>query len=943
MISHVNGGAASGRSSHYISHGLLRGLSGLLLGLWIATAPAMAQTPPPGEEPRYTMALRNVSLDDALQQFIQQTGTDIAYSNELVEGRRVYCRKRGALVDQLLRCILADTGVDYLRTSGGTYLLVDAFRRPDAVGRIAGTVVDAATGEPLPQANVLLADASAGTATNQAGQFSFASVLAGAHHLMVTYVGYATYADSVWVPPDGRQTVRVALTPHPLMAEPLIVDGLQQRLPSAGLGRNRLDPGRLTHVSGIGTPDVMRSASRQVGVSLNRPRADLHVQGGDAGEHVTLLDGVPVREPVSLGGLLSAFSPKALSRITVHKAGFPARHGSYTAGIITAEHDLARSSARRAAVSADPVSVNGRAAVEWNRGASGTGRAMGAVRTSVWDAYPSPALHHMLSSWVHPDPTLTAWWLNPSATPSRLLTQHPSSHVRFMDVHGALQQDLSPFHRLHASAYHGTNRMGTDVSSVLTGGNATRLLDTQGRTGWDNTMLQARHEWLASARVTGLVQVHGSWHDSHTTFALRDSLLQTVQPAQRLDLAPLTGPDAADHTAEGNTLAEWGGRAEVDVSLSPRYRMSASVEPQHLQGRVHVRNRFLGALNHGVGTWQIGSHVQGEASWGVGTTVTAGTRLTYLPARQTVYAEPRLALRYDRSMSPVGDVAVRLAGGLYRQYVMQSEISNDGPMAVVPSMQFWLPIDGSLSPPRAYHAAADVLVMPSAAWIVRLETFYKWQPRTLQIDYAGLVHDEPLHDARSAPAVAFGRQADFMAAGEGKAYGAALRVQRDGARLSGDITAEVEHAQRRYAGRFNGRFVSAPWEQPVRVVTNLDVKLADGLHALGSWQGTWGRSWALRRAYYDYAALTADGAALDGFDLDRPGAHVLAPFSRFDMGLKAERRLRGLTIEAQLNVANVFDRANPFDWSLDTSGTQTARIARTLPGRRLFVLLGLRY
>jgi len=39
----------------------------------------------------------------------------------------------------------------------------------------------------------------------------------------------------------------------------------------------------------------------------------------------------------------------------------------------------------------------------------------------------------------------------------------------------------------------------------------------------------------------------------------------------------------------------------------------------------------------------------------------------------------------------------------------------------------------------------------------------------------------------------------------------------------------------------------------------------------------------------------------------------------------------------------VLDRANPFDWSLDATGAELTRVARTLPGRHLFVLLGLRY
>ena len=932
----------------YLAQVLRYGSLLLIVSLCSAEMPAIAQRFESASPGRYTVALRDVPLDAALQRFIQRTSTDIAYSNDLVAGRSVYCRTRNATTDELLACLLAGTGIDYVQTSTGTYLLVDAFRAPDARGQITGTVVDAATGEPLPRANILLADAGTGAATSSSGRFSIADVIAGAHQLVVTHVGYAAHTDSVWIPAAGRHAVRVALDPQPLIAEPLIVDGLQQRLPSAELGRAAVDLARRKTMLDVGTPDFLRSIGGQVGVTQNRPRAALHVQGGGAGEHMTLLDGVPIRQPVSVGGLLSAFSPKALGRITVHKAGFEAERGSYTSGVIAAEHDLARSGARYAAVSADPVSVDGRAEMAWARGEARTGRAMLAARQSVWDAYQSPALYHMLSTWAHPDPTLAKGWLANADTPGTLRSQHPASHVRFTDVHAALDYELSPFHRLHASAYHGTSALGTDAATVLTGADASRadasrLLATTGRTGWDNTMMQARYDGLLSARATGRLQVYRSRHDSHSFFGLRDSLLSAARPAEASDLPEPSDLGRMDHTDEGNALGEWGARAAVDLSLSSPIRLRAAVEPAWMWGRIHMQNRFLGRLRHDVRTWQVGSSLQGEASLGPATTITAGTRLTYRAARQTVYAEPRLSLRHDRTVGTLGDVALRLAGGVYRQYVLQSEISNDGPLAVVPSMQFWLPLDASLSPPRAYHAAVDLLVRPTDAWQVRLETFYKHQPRTLQIDYAGLVRSEPLLDARTAPMVTHDDQAAFMAAGEGRAYGAALRLQRSGPRVTGDLTAEVERTWRRYPGRFGGRFVPAPWEQPVRLTANLDIELADGLHALGSWQGTWGRPWALRRAYYDYTAQTANRQFLEGPDLNRPGDQVLAPFSRFDLGLKVERRLRGVALQTQLSVVNVLDRPNPFDRSLGTPGAPPGGTTRTLPGRRFFMLLGVRY
>ena len=924
-------------------------LVGVLVGIGGAgLQPAVGQASETDGD-RYSVALRDVPLDEALQQFVQQTRADIAYSNALVQGRTTYCRTRNASTEALLECVLSGTGVDYLRTSGGTYLLVEEVRAPDASGHIAGTVVDAATGEPLPRANVLLADASAGTSTNQDGRFRFASVLAGHHRLVVTYVGYSTAVDTIWVPSDGRRSVRIALEPSVLQGDPLVVDGLQQRLPSAALGRNETSLDDLRSAGGVGTLGALRSASRQTGVTLNRPRTELSVQGGGDGENVTLLDGTPIREPTTLGGLLSAFSPAALDRITVHKTGFGAEHGSYTSGVVETTHDLrsADASSRRpsARVTADPVSLNGRFDTAWSAGPDRPGQAMGAVRRSVWEAYRAPSLHRLLNAWTQLDPTLTAWWVSPAAPTANLLAQQPSAAVQFTDLHAAVRQSLSPFHELSVSVYHGTNEVGTTVGSVLSGDGAQRLLISEGRNGWENTAAQARYGWIAGARTTGALQLYVSRHDSHTFFGLRDSVLAPSSDFEGgmpddLDLSGAEfNPQDADHSAEGNRLTEVGGRAQVDVSVSPQYRLEAAVEPRVFRGAFHIRNRFLGALGHEARTWQVGSYVQGTASLGLGTTATLGTRLTYIPDRASVYAEPRLSVRLDRSQTAVGDLAVRVAGGLYRQYVLQADVSNGGPTAVVPSMQFWLPLDGSLAPPRAYHAAADVLVRPTETWTLRLETYAKWQPRTVSVDYAGLVRSTPLPDTRLVAQRTVARQSDLFAVGDGRALGAALRVQRDGNRVSGTVQAEVSRVHRRYPGRFGGRFVPAPWETPLQLSADLDVKVLTGVHALASWQGQWNRPWALRRAYYDYVAPTG---GVDGVVLDRPAEQRLAPFSRVDLGLRAETTVRGVTLETRASVVNVFDRANPFDWSLDTAGPAPQPVPRTLPGRRIHLQVGVR-
>ena len=885
----------------------------------------------------HTVALRNVSLDDALQAFIERTGADIAYSDDLVYGYRTYCRIQDASAEALLQCILHQTPLDYVRTSGGTFLLVRAAQSPRAKGRIVGTVFDATTGEPLPHANVLLADASAGAATNRAGQFNVSGVQSGPHRLVVTYVGYRTAVDSVWVDPDETETIQVHLTPAPVANAPLIVDGVQQRFPSSQLGRTEKEYAPLDHAIGVGSLDVMHSLGRTAGVALNRPRATLHVQGSNEGDHATRLDGVPIRNPVNLGGLISAFSPEALRRMTVHKAGFDAQHGSYTAGVVELEHNLSHTNTRYAAATGDQSNINARAEHTWGRSGPRTGRGMATLRASTWDLYQDPALRHILSTWTHPDPALLATWSNPVTGASEAPIQTTQPDVRSIDVHAALEQDVSAFHQVSASAYHNSDHLETTVGRALGANTASRHLAGHTHTAWRNTMMQARYDGVFSSRIAGHLQVYGTLHASDTFFGFHES----EDPAASNEV-DLSDAERIDHTAEENTLNEWGAHAEADVSLTPNVLLSASIEPHYLQGRVHARNRFLGSLDHRVSTWQVGSHVQANAHLGVGTTLTAGTRLTYLAARQSVYAEPRASLRHDGLTTPVGDVSLRLATGLYRQYVVQSEVSNDGPLDIVPAMRFWMPLDATVAPPRTYHTAADLLLAPARSWTLRLETYYKRIARALDVDYANQVHSTPLDHVGEASLRTLNRQDDLLAAGDGHAYGIAVRVQRDAERISGDVTAEFSQTKRRYPNRFNDQLVPPPWAQPVRVATNLDIHLTADVYAVGSWEGIWGRPWGLRRAYYDYLAQTNEAEAFP-LDLTRPDDQRLDPFSRLDLGLRTEQRVGGVTLEARTQLVNVLNRANTFDQFLDPTSASSERMNRTLPGRRLFIMVGVRF
>jgi hypothetical protein len=90
--------------------------------------------------------------------------------------------------------------------------LLMAAHVPGRAGQITGVVTEAASGDPLPGANVLVVGTSLGTATDADGRFAL-RLDDGTHTLRVTFAGYAPRTVENVVVTDGETTeVRLALS-----------------------------------------------------------------------------------------------------------------------------------------------------------------------------------------------------------------------------------------------------------------------------------------------------------------------------------------------------------------------------------------------------------------------------------------------------------------------------------------------------------------------------------------------------------------------------------------------------------------------------------------------------------------------------------------------------------------------------------------------------------
>src|SRR4051812_49411807 len=80
-------------------------------------------------------------------------------------------------------------------------------------GVIRGRVIDAKSLQPLPFANVYFNQTTAGTVTNEQGEFVLMQVQTGTHELIASYVGYKSFYEKITILDDSDISINIRLVP----------------------------------------------------------------------------------------------------------------------------------------------------------------------------------------------------------------------------------------------------------------------------------------------------------------------------------------------------------------------------------------------------------------------------------------------------------------------------------------------------------------------------------------------------------------------------------------------------------------------------------------------------------------------------------------------------------------------------------------------------------
>lgn len=881
-------------------------------------------TPLVAQSSRLSLALLDLPLADALERLASAGGLNLVWQAETLGERarlRVSCRIDDRPAEAMLQCLTRAAGLDFVRLSTGTYVVVEPTALPPVLATVSGAIVDAATGAPIPAASVQLAARERRVAvTADDGAFRLASLLPGRYEVSVRAVGFRPYTGAVQL--SGRGTaLRVPLERTEAVSTPIIVQGLRVGDVSARLKRSTVNPREAAVV--MGPALFLPGAVAPLGASRRDGIGDLHLQGGEAGEHPWRLDGVPLYDAANLSGLLGIVSPVVLDRVAVHRSGFGVETGSFATGVLDLTHALDGDSARRAArVAVDALSATARVTSPVRVGAA-RGELLLAARRGLWGMATPAALTRALEHWSLPDPVLLDRVSGFKGLPAMgaldaatFRTTAGRDAVSQQDVHLASRLRFGLAQELAVSGFALTNGLRHDATAV---DSANRALLTTDDFSWHTVGGQLTHKWLLGTRVRQQVQVRGSRHAlTHDAFMQMRGAATALVPA---------GIDGREH----NTINELSVAPEWRVHVNDAVQLHAGAEVTRTSARLDLANRVLQPLQRTTAVWRGGAFLGSDIALGPALQLETGVRVTQLQTGRT-YAEPRLALRGE-SRAPGVPWSWRVAGGGYHQFVSQFDVASTMPVALIPSLRFWLPADATTPVAQAWHLAGEGVWRPAAGWEVRGEAYARRHGVLPMLDYGVMFPTAKAGATTDGIPVAH----SFVTASSGWARGGGVRVVRDqsigATQWRTEVGYDVAWAARRFPSRFGNTRQAPPWLEPQRFSVASELSLANGLRAVVRGRSIHERPWALRQSYYDLFGAAPDGA---GLPIDMPGAMRRPALTELDVGLSWTRRWGGAEVEIAATVLNVTDRANVLDYSLRREGTTGAfaMVPRFLPGRQ---------
>ena len=200
---------------------------------------------------------------------------------------------------------------------------------------IKGSVIDVATGIPIPFASISLVYEKNGTLTDSVGNYKL-WLPHGEHIIKVSSIGYLAIRKRIIM--EGNLTLNFEMESISNQLSEVIVSASQmaKKVENVSLGVEILSIKGIKKIPVMmGEVDVLRSIQTLPGVSSVGEGANgVNIRGASVDQSLIYVDNTPIFNPTHMFGLFSVFSADAIQDVELYKGGIPAKYGGRTASVM---------------------------------------------------------------------------------------------------------------------------------------------------------------------------------------------------------------------------------------------------------------------------------------------------------------------------------------------------------------------------------------------------------------------------------------------------------------------------------------------------------------------------------------------------------------------------------------------------------------------------------
>jgi hypothetical protein len=295
----------------------------------MVAVPALAQQPLsyPYDPPR-----RTADVGFYLEDISKQTGVIFSYSSQYVDvARQAKVSPASDKVGLVLADIFSGEPVSF-REQGNKILIVYEGTSADTIRSyvVNGFVKEEGSGEAIIGAAVYVPGTPWGTITNMYGYYTL--VLPSKNtRLISSYLGFTADTANLSLVADTRHDVFLKAGTDLKEVKVISTKAMSQAASFHHIVHNDIK----TRAVLLGENDVIKTVQNLPGVQTGSGAGSLVlVRGGDPGQNLHLLDGVPLYNVDHFFGLTSIYNPDAIRSVDFYKGAFPARYGGRTASVI---------------------------------------------------------------------------------------------------------------------------------------------------------------------------------------------------------------------------------------------------------------------------------------------------------------------------------------------------------------------------------------------------------------------------------------------------------------------------------------------------------------------------------------------------------------------------------------------------------------------------------